>query len=145
MKKCIIFSFLLLALTAKINCSQPAEESVSKGEGLAEGSAQTEVTTGSHEIATFAGGCFWCMGSPFEKLEGVKEVISGYTGGHKDNPTYKEVSSGTTGHLEAIQIKYDPSQISYPDLLEVFWRQVDPTDPGGQFVDRGQQYTTAIF
>jgi peptide methionine sulfoxide reductase msrA/msrB len=101
--------------------------------------------TGTLEKATFAGGCFWCMESPFEKLEGVTEVISGYTDGHKDNPTYKEVSSGTTGHLEAIQIIYDPSKITYPELLDVFWRQVDPTDPGGQFVDRGQQYTTAIF
>ena len=85
------------------------------------------------------------MESPFEKLKGVNEVISGYTGGFKENPTYKEVSSGTTGHLEAIQIIYDPSQITYSKLLDVFWRQVDPTDPGGQFVDRGQQYTTAIF
>jgi peptide methionine sulfoxide reductase msrA/msrB len=145
MKKCIFFSFLLLTLTAPINCTQSAEDSSLKGEGLPKESATTDVTPGTHEIATFAGGCFWCMEPPFDKLEGVKEVISGYTGGHKENPTYKEVSSGTTGHLEAIQIKYDPSQVSYPELLEVFWRQVDPTDPGGQFVDRGQQYTTAIF
>ena len=95
--------------------------------------------------ATFAGGCFWCMESPFEKLEGVVDVISGYTGGHKESPNYKEVSAGGTGHLEAIQILYDPSKISYSELLDVFWRQIDPTDPGGQFVDRGDQYTTAIF
>ena len=95
--------------------------------------------------ATFAGGCFWCMEHPFEKLEGVIDVVSGYTGGHKENPKYKEVSSGTTGHLEAVQITYDPSKITFSELLDVFWKQIDPTDPGGQFVDRGDQYGTAIF
>jgi peptide methionine sulfoxide reductase msrA/msrB len=97
------------------------------------------------ELATFAGGCFWCMESPFEKLEGVISVISGYTGGTEKNPTYKEVSSGGTGHLEAVQITYDPGKVSYEKLLKVFWRQINPTDSGGQFVDRGKQYTTAIF
>jgi methionine-S-sulfoxide reductase len=97
------------------------------------------------ETAIFAGGCFWCMESPFEKNSGVKEVISGYTGGLKDNPTYEEVSAGTTGHLEAIQIIYDPKKISYAQLLAIFWRQIDPTDPDGQFVDRGKQYRSAIF
>jgi len=97
------------------------------------------------EKATFAGGCFWCMVHPFERLQGVLEVISGYIGGHKDNPTYEEVSSGLTGHLEGIQIIYDPSKITYSELLGVFWKQIDPTDPGGQFVDRGSQYRTAIF
>jgi len=85
------------------------------------------------------------MESPFEKLEGVVDVISGYTGGHKESPNYKEVSAGGTGHLEAIQILYDPSKISYSELLDVFWRQIDPTDTEGQFVDRGGQYGTAIF
>ncbi len=97
------------------------------------------------EKATFAGGCFWCMTPPFERLEGVKEVVSGYTGGTKENPTYEEVSSGKTGHLEAVQVVYDPSKITYGELLDVFWRQIDPTDAGGQFVDRGTQYRTAIF
>jgi peptide methionine sulfoxide reductase msrA/msrB len=97
------------------------------------------------EKATFAGGCFWCMEQPFEKLNGVVEVISGYTGGHKKNPTYHEVSSGETGHAEAIQITFDPSKISYNKLLDVFWRNIDPTDGGGSFVDRGSQYRTAIF
>ncbi|RMD84256.1 MAG: peptide-methionine (S)-S-oxide reductase [Candidatus Dadabacteria bacterium] len=97
------------------------------------------------ETATFAGGCFWCMEPPFEKLEGVSEVISGYTGGFKENPTYEEVSSGTTGHYEAIQVKFDPEKISYAELLEVFWKQIDPTDDGGSFADRGPQYRTAIF
>ncbi len=97
------------------------------------------------EKATFAGGCFWCMESPFEKLDGVTEVISGYTGGHKVNPTYEEVSAGGTGHVEAVQILYNPSLVSYEKLLEVFWQQIDPTDDGGQFVDRGSQYNSAVF
>jgi peptide methionine sulfoxide reductase msrA/msrB len=97
------------------------------------------------ETATFAGGCFWCTESDFEKVEGVVDVISGYSGGHKENPTYQEVSSGGTGHAEAIQVHYDPQKVTYEELLEVFWRHVDPTDPGGQFVDRGSQYRTAIF
>ena len=95
--------------------------------------------------ATFAGGCFWCMESPFEEIDGVIDVVAGYTGGQKANPTYKEVCSQTSGHVEAIQITYDPKKVSYGKLLEVFWRNVDPTDPGGQFVDRGPQYRTAIF
>jgi peptide methionine sulfoxide reductase msrA/msrB len=97
------------------------------------------------EKATFAGGCFWCVESPFEDMDGVIEAASGYTGGHKENPTYEEVCTGKTGHYEAVQITYDPVKISYKDLLDVFWRQIDPTDGGGQFADRGSQYKTAIF
>lgn len=97
------------------------------------------------ENATFAGGCFWCMEPPFEKLDGVYGVISGYAGGYKKNPTYEEVSSGTTGHYEAIEITFDPEKVSYEKLLDVFWMQIDPTDAGGSFADRGQQYTSAIF
>jgi peptide methionine sulfoxide reductase msrA/msrB len=95
--------------------------------------------------ATFAGGCFWCTEADFEKLPGVVKVISGYTGGTKENPTYEEVSSGTTGHVEAIQVYYDPSKITYEDLLDFFWKHVDSTDSGGQFVDRGAQYRSVIF
>lgn len=103
--------------------------------------------------ATFAGGCFWCMESPFEKLDGVNSVVSGYAGGTKKNPSYKEVASGSTRHVEAVQIDYDPKVVSYRKLLEVFWQQIDPTDgkelepnrPPGQFVDKGFQYTSAIF
>ncbi|MBT5257281.1 MAG: peptide-methionine (R)-S-oxide reductase MsrB [Nitrospina sp.] len=95
--------------------------------------------------ATFSGGCFWCMEPPFEKLPGVSKVISGYTGGKKENPSYKEVATGLTNHAEAIEIHYDPSKISYNDLLEVLWRNIDPTDGSGQFVDRGKQYRPAIF
>jgi len=95
--------------------------------------------------ATFAGGCFWCMEKPFELLPGVKDVISGYTGGHVKNPEYKQVSAGTTGHVEAVQISYDPDVISYEKLLDVYWHQIDPTDAGGSFVDRGEQYRSVIF
>ena len=97
------------------------------------------------EIATFAGGCFWCTESDFEKVPGVVKVVSGYTGGKKESPTYGEVSAGTTGHVEAVQVYYDPSRISYAELLDYFWRHVDPTDSGGQFVDRGSQYRSVIF
>lgn len=95
--------------------------------------------------ATFAGGCFWCMEPPFEKLPGVYEVVSGYTGGHIVNPAYNDVTTGETGHVEAVIIAYNPDVIDYQALLEVFWRQVDPTDADGQFVDRGAPYRSAIF
>ena len=97
------------------------------------------------EKATFAGGCFWCMEPPFEALDGVYEVKAGYTGGNVENPRYEEVSSGNTGHYEAVQITYNPEKISYEELLDIFWRQIDPADSGGQFADRGPQYRTAIF
>lgn len=95
--------------------------------------------------ATFAGGCFWCTESDMEKVEGVVEGISGYTGGHKKNPSYKEVSSGTTGHVEAVLVKYNPTKTSYEKLLDAFWKHINPTDAGGQFVDRGSQYHSVIF
>ncbi|MRH42473.1 peptide-methionine (R)-S-oxide reductase MsrB [Aquibacillus halophilus] len=97
------------------------------------------------DVATFAGGCFWCMVEPFDQRPGIHEVISGYTGGTTVNPTYEEVCSNTTGHVEAVQITFDPTIFSYEKLLEVFWKQIDPTDPGGQFNDRGESYQTAIF
>jgi peptide methionine sulfoxide reductase msrA/msrB len=97
------------------------------------------------ETATVAGGCFWCVESDFEKADGVIRVISGYTGGHKENPTYKEVSSGTTGHLESVQVIFDPEKITYREILDVLWKHIDPTDAGGSFVDRGDQYRSAIF
>ena len=108
--------------------------------GLNIGRARAET-----ETATFAGGCFWCTEASFEKVTGVKEVISGYMGGSEKNPTYKEVSSGQTGHLEVVQVTYDPDVISYAGLLGAFWRMYDPTDAGGSFFDRGTQYTSAIF
>jgi len=95
--------------------------------------------------ATFAGGCFWCMETPFRHLKGVTQVISGYTGGKKENPTYEEVCEGATGHTEAVEVTYDPAQITYAQLVEIFWRNIDPTQVDGQFADIGRQYRTAIF
>jgi peptide methionine sulfoxide reductase msrA/msrB len=120
----------------KINAKQPTQK---------EKSSLMKTESKNLKTATFAGGCFWCVESDFEKVDGVVEAISGYTGGQKSNPTYKEVSAGQTGHAEAVQVRYDPDKITYKKLLEVFWRHVDPTDAGGQFVDRGSQYRPAIF
>lgn len=97
------------------------------------------------ELATFAGGCFWCLVAPFQHLTGVVKVVSGYTGGHKEFPTYEEVCSKSTGHYEAVQITFNPELCSYEELLDTYWHQIDPTDPSGQFADRGQSYATAIF
>jgi len=95
--------------------------------------------------ATFAGGCFWCMEPPYDKLDGVVSTTSGYTGGHLDNPSYEQVSSGGTGHTEAVEVVYDPAKVSYEKLLAVFWVNIDPTDAKGQFCDRGSQYRSGIF
>lgn len=97
------------------------------------------------EVATFAGGCFWCVEADFDKVPGVVRTISGYTGGHVDDPSYRQVSTESTGHREAVQIYFDPDKVRYQELVEIFWRSIDPTDPGGQFCDRGESYTTAIF
>jgi peptide methionine sulfoxide reductase msrA/msrB len=107
--------------------------------------ATVPVLSKDTSTATFAGGCFWCMEPPFEKLGGIIKVLAGYTGGTKANPTYHEVGAGGTGHMESIQITYNPSRISYLQLLNAFWRSNDPTDANGQFVDRGNQYQSAIF
>ena len=110
------------------------------GKSASQGSGEKKL-----DKATFAGGCFWCMEHPFEELEGVRSVTSGYTGGHKKNPTYEEVSAGVTGHAESVQVVYDPEKISYSRLLDVFWRNIDPTTPNRQFCDVGTQYRPAIF
>ena len=128
MKYTLLFT-LLLGFTAVFLSFAQAEDMIEKNTGLAK--------------ATFAGGCFWCMEKPFEKLDGVVDVVSGYTGGTSQNPTYGDYYAG--GHIEAVQIKYDPNKVTYNQLLDIFWRQIDPTDPGGQFVDRGKGYSTAIF
>jgi peptide-methionine (S)-S-oxide reductase len=112
-------------------------EAAGKGDPPAEGPKLAK--------ATFAGGCFWCMEHPFDSLEGVVSVMSGYTGGTKKNPTYQEVSAGGTGHAESVQIVYDPARIGYPKLLEVFWHNIDPTTPNRQFCDAGNQYRSAVF
>lgn len=103
------------------------------------------MTVSNYELATFAGGCFWCMVKPFDEQIGIIKVVSGYTGGFTKNPTYQEVCSEKTGHYEAVQITYDPNLFPYEKLLEIYWQQIDPTDSGGQFYDRGQSYKTAIF
>ena len=115
------------------------------GVALAATAAEPVAKAQATATAVFAGGCFWCMEPPYDALPGVVASTSGYTGGQKASPTYQEVSAGNTGHIEAVQITYDPKQISYEKLLEVFWRNVDPLDKGGQFCDRGSTYTTAIF
>lgn len=97
------------------------------------------------EKAIFAGGCFWCMVKPFDSYPGIHKVTSGYMGGHVDNPTYEQVKTGTTGHLEVVEIEFDPTLFPYSQLLEIYWQQIDPTDDEGQFQDRGDQYRTAIF
>lgn len=127
----------LLIGTASCNVEGRAEGQTLRGDAPRAASGEA--------LATFAGGCFWCVEKPFETVPGVTAVISGYTGGPEVDPTYGQVSSGETGHTEAVQIHYDPSQVSYEDLLQIFWRQMDPTDAGGQFVDRGSQYRSGIF
>ena len=101
--------------------------------------------TKKEDTAVFAGGCFWCMQPPFDKAKGVLKTVVGYSGGRKKNPTYEEVCAETTGHMESIQVTFDLSLTNYPELLEIFWRQVDPTDPAGQFCDKGESYRSAIF
>jgi len=105
----------------------------------------SEVADGVLRTATFSGGCFWCMEQPIEGVEGVESVVAGFTGGVVENPTYQRVLRGDTGHYESVQITYDPDKISYEELLDIYWRQINPTDDGGQFADRGQHYRTVIF
>lgn len=135
MKRTLIIS-ALTALIAAGSMGMPEAANTKTGVRPEEGDAAK---------ATFAGGCFWCMEPPFEKLPGVISVTSGYTGGRTENPTYDEVSSGSTGHAEAVEILYDPGKITYSKLLDVFWRNIDPTTRDRQFVDIGNQYRTAIF
>jgi peptide methionine sulfoxide reductase msrA/msrB len=135
MKNILFVAMILILIVTVCRNSDSGEKAggdpLVKGEGIL-------------KVATFAGGCFWCTEADFEKALGVK-AVSGYTGGTKENPTYQEVSSGSTGHVEAVQVYYDPSQVTYEELLDTFWRHIDPTDPGGQFVDRGSQYRSVIF
>ena len=128
----IVAAFILvasLAVTGGVDAKEMTTEQMNKG----------------YEKATFAGGCFWCMEPPFDKLDGVISTTSGYTGGNEKNPTYQEVSAGKTGHAEAVQIVFDPGKVSYKKLLEVFWMQINPTTPDRQFVDVGSQYRPGIF
>lgn len=133
-----ILLFITVALISIVSCqkSDKIQQEV-KNEMVKEGTNLSR--------ATFAGGCFWCTEADFEKLPGVVRAVSGYTGGKKENPTYEQVSSGMSGHIEAVQVYYDPSKTTYEELLDFFWKHIDPTDSGGQFVDRGFQYRSAIF
>ena len=114
-------------------------------QAAAPGDDSTAAVAKGEAVATFAGGCFWCVEADFDKVPGVVRTVSGYTGGPVKNPTYEKVSAGGTGHREAVRIFYDPKKVSYGKLLDIFWRSVDPTDAGGQFCDRGRSYETAIF
>jgi peptide-methionine (S)-S-oxide reductase len=122
----------LFAVVALVACSSPGE-------------AQPKAKTKTKAVATFAGGCFWCTESDFDKVPGVIETLSGYTGGRKVNPTYEEVSAGGTGHIESVQVTYDPSVVSYQKLLDVYWHSIDPLTANQQFCDVGTQYRSAIF
>lgn len=143
MKRLNIAIILLLAsMAALVACaSAPEEPPVVSGDSPDAGYNVPE----GMQVATFAGGCFWCMEAPYEIIDGVGDVLAGYTGGHVQDPTYMDVLGGNTGHFEAVQIPYDPDKVSYEQLLDLFWRQINPTDAGGQFADRGSQYRTAIF
>ena len=136
MKKTIISILVLAAAFIGYQQAQSMDEKMDK--------PMTEIT-GNTRTAVFAGGCFWCTEADFEKVNGVIDAISGYTGGHVKDPTYQQVSAGGTGHLESVEVIYDPQKVTYAQLLDYFWHHVDPTDPGGQFVDRGSQYRSAIF
>jgi len=138
--KMITFAILFVALTGFILLGMKYSDGI-----RAEKSPTVDAGNSKLAGAAFAGGCFWCVEADFEKVNGVVEVVSGYTGGHVDNPTYKEVSSGKTGHVEAVKVIYDPEKVTYEQLLDYFWRHVNPTDLGGQFVDRGAQYRSVIF
>lgn len=125
-------------------CSSPSTENYKESGGQTE-TGEKVVFSSKTQLATFAGGCFWCVEAPFEGLDGVIDVVSGYSGGKEKNPTYAEVSSGKTSHREAVQITFDPEVISYSELVDIFWQTFDPTDVGGSFFDRGSQYESAIF
>ncbi|MEO8398672.1 MAG: peptide-methionine (S)-S-oxide reductase MsrA, partial [Ignavibacteriaceae bacterium] len=151
MKKLIVVSLLLFLF---VGCSEGKSPDIkNKNEAAVQSNKNSDKESDQNvkqvssktETATLAGGCFWCMEAPFEGIEGVISVTSGYAGGKEKNPTYSDVSNGRTGHRESIQIKYDPEVISFSELLDIYWMQFDPTDSGGSFHDRAMQYDPAIF
>ena len=149
MMKLLVGISVLAVSLGTVSCSQietPGQLSSNSNPAAETGLAVSTVAADTNlATATFAGGCFWCMEQPFDKLPGVVSTISGYTGGTVENPTYSEVSGGGTGHIEAMQVSYDPEQVSYETLLETFWYNIDPLDNLGQFCDKGSQYRSAIF
>jgi peptide methionine sulfoxide reductase msrA/msrB len=132
---------LALLAAVAIHCLRPPHAEAAKPAAMDD----KQATSGNLAHATFAGGCFWCMEPPFEKIPGVSAVVSGYSGGNEINPTYEDVGSGRTGHAEVVDIAYDPSKVGFATLVEIFWRSMNPTDAGGQFADRGRQYRPALF
>ncbi len=146
MRKVLLSSLLVAAvLLAALSFLTDSPAAAQKAAASSAAAAQPAPAAKNLAKATFAGGCFWCMEPPFDKLDGVVSTTSGYIGGTKKNPTYEEVSSGTTGHTEAVQVVYDPAKVSYEKLLQVFWHNVDPTVSNRQFCDIGEQYRTGIF
>lgn len=141
LRSLLIMTFLALAFTA---CAQQSSDTDHNSTQNTSGD-KTEPAHGKLKYAEFAGGCFWCMEHAFDQVPGVVETISGYTGGNVKDPSYRQVSSGTTGHAESLRVGYDPSKIDYKQLLNYFWHNVDPTDAGGAFCDRGNQYRSAIW
>jgi len=142
LKQSIFLMIALLLTPLMISCANPSSTS----QGMApEADNIKEVLSSTQEVATFSGGCFWCVEAPFEEVDGVISVVSGYAGGKEKNPTYSEVSGGQTSHRESVQITYDPEIVSYAELVDIFWQTFDPTDVGGSFFDRGSQYESAIF
>ena len=139
-RRCLYWGLMTLVLA----CTPRGGEAVAQGDETG-GQPLAQPAPEGAEVAVFAGGCFWCMEGPFEAVDGVSEVLSGYTGGAETNPTYRAVSSGLTSHTEAVRVVFDPTVVSYGELVEVFWRAMDPTDAGGQFADRGAQYRPGIF
>jgi peptide-methionine (S)-S-oxide reductase len=141
LRKSFTLLLILIASVVSASCGNPSL-------GLADPMPPTPISTPRSDglaEAVFAGGCFWCMEKPFDQLDGVLSTTSGYTGGQLENPSYKQVSAGSTGHTESVKIVYDPSQVSYEQLLEVFWHNIDPLDAKGQFCDKGSQYRSGIF
>lgn len=137
MLKAAVFGLLAIAISACTDYDVKPDQAAA--------SDPNNRPDGNEQVATFAGGCFWCMEKPYDKVNGVYSTTSGYIGGYKDNPTYKEVSAGTTGHTEAVQVVYDPKRVSYEQLLAIFWRNIDPTVKDRQFCDSGSQYRSGIF
>jgi peptide methionine sulfoxide reductase msrA/msrB len=133
-----LFALAVMLIFMIVGCQSADSSQEAENENMAKDNNMLRV-------ATFAGGCFWCTEADFEKVPGVVKAVSGYAGGTKENPSYEEVSAGTTGHVEAIQVYYDPAKVTYQELLDYLWRHIDPTDSGGQFVDRGSQYRSVIF
>jgi peptide-methionine (S)-S-oxide reductase len=138
-------ALLALAAGAALAAAVGGTLAAASGSGGSPGAPPGPALEPGTAVATFAGGCFWCMQGPFDALDGVVSTTVGYTGGHVDHPSYEQVSAGGTGHVEAVQVVYRPERVGYDELLDVFWHNVDPLDAGGQFCDRGSQYRSAIF